>query len=839
MYTNAVGKALATSGSSAGTVANAGIGKTTYGTSKNEALYGTSSDTLAGGGGDDTYTLWSATTKVVESAGQGTDTVIANYWGAATLSANVENLVLGSAGSTAGTGNALDNTITAGKAGALLNGLGGNDVLIGGAGADIYEVAKGNGSDRIIGFEPGHDLVKLDGYGYTSFAQLMSHATQTGSDVSIQLSGSEKLLLSNVNLSQLHGYDFGFAMATPTVPAGDTLMDGTTRGYNANGWYVLNNAWGAAGLKAGTDYTVTSVFNKADMTSGVTFTWSAPSTTALAPAVIAYPDLSFGVPPNGAYASDPTDKAAVFPVKVSDLVSATMNYDVAFSGNTAGFNVAYDIWFTNKPNGNASAVSNEVMVWLHTGTSQPFGSLVGTYQDGDFSAKIYHQGTYTAIVADHDTPAGTLDLTNIIAKLEDMGIMHGSEYLAAVDLGAEVTGGTGQLTVNNLDLEVDSHTADGGTVEKTVTGSGTTVHTVKPQLVAQPVATAVTDAHGVAVGAETITAANGVTTARYVDTSGKLLHYDTSTTGADGTITMRHYDSAGTFTGSDVTRTIASGQTSTQHLDANGTLLGTEKIAVNANGTTVTADYSASGALIGSTSVSTDASGRVTTLHYDSAWKFTGEDARVTEANGTVSVQHYNASFGFTGQDSTVIGSDGSATTYHYDSKWSLTEIDVTRAASNGAVTTNSYDSSWHLLASDYHGSAQGDTITGQTYFSNTIEGGLGSDTLKGGLAADTFVFDTAIGTGDVDKIIGFTTSQDTIRLDQSVFAGLSAPGALDPSAFVNGTVAHDANDRILYDQATGNLFYDADGSGSAHAVLFATVQADHALTAANFQIVV
>jgi len=53
------------------------------------------------------------------------------------------------------------------------------------------------------------------------------------------------------------------------------------------------------------------------------------------------------------------------------------------------------------------------------------------------------------------------------------------------------------------------------------------------------------------------------------------------------------------------------------------------------------------------------------------------------------------------------------------------------------------------------------------------------------------------------------------------VFTTLGA-GALPAGALVMGSAATDASDRILYDAATGALFYDRDGTGAAAAVQFA-----------------
>ena len=51
-----------------------------------------------------------------------------------------------------------------------------------------------------------------------------------------------------------------------------------------------------------------------------------------------------------------------------------------------------------------------------------------------------------------------------------------------------------------------------------------------------------------------------------------------------------------------------------------------------------------------------------------------------------------------------------------------------------------------------------------------------------------------------------------------------------------NATV--DADDRILYDKATGALSYDADGSGAQAAVQFAVIDTKVALTGADFFVV-
>jgi Ca2+-binding RTX toxin-like protein len=115
------------------------------------------------------------------------------------------------------------------------------------------------------------------------------------------------------------------------------------------------------------------------------------------------------------------------------------------------------------------------------------------------------------------------------------------------------------------------------------------------------------------------------------------------------------------------------------------------------------------------------------------------------------------------------------------------------------------------------------------------IYGGTGKDQLTGGAGYDDFFFDTALSAStNVDKIIDFNPAQDSIKLDTSVFSGI-ATGKLAAGAFRVGTAAADSSDRIIYDSATGKIFYDADGSGAGVKVLFAQVTAGTTLTNADF----
>ena len=118
-----------------------------WGSSGNDSLdAGTGADTMAGGTGNDTYVVDAAGDVVTEALGEGTDTVQAGITYA--LGANLEALLL-TGTAHVGTGNELDNTLTASSGANTLMGLAGNDTLLGSTGNDSLD--GGTGADSMVG----------------------------------------------------------------------------------------------------------------------------------------------------------------------------------------------------------------------------------------------------------------------------------------------------------------------------------------------------------------------------------------------------------------------------------------------------------------------------------------------------------------------------------------------------------------------------------------------------------------------------------------------------------------------------------------------------------------
>jgi Ca2+-binding RTX toxin-like protein len=104
---------------------------------------------------------------------------------------------------------------------------------------------------------------------------------------------------------------------------------------------------------------------------------------------------------------------------------------------------------------------------------------------------------------------------------------------------------------------------------------------------------------------------------------------------------------------------------------------------------------------------------------------------------------------------------------------------------------------------------------------------------LIGYVGADTFAFTTLLGNGNVDTLFDFTAGTDKIGLSAGIFAAVGS--TLDAAEFVVEAAALSTDQRIVYDAGTGQLFYDADGSGKGAAILFAQGALGSTLSASDF----
>ncbi|NES00293.1 MAG: hypothetical protein F6J86_42005, partial [Symploca sp. SIO1B1] len=120
----------------------------------------------------------------------------------------------------------------------------------------------------------------------------------------------------------------------------------------------------------------------------------------------------------------------------------------------------------------------------------------------------------------------------------------------------------------------------------------------------------------------------------------------------------------------------------------------------------------------------------------------------------------------------------------------------------------------------DLHGSDGNDILLG----------GVGDDLLEGGTGADIFGFSSP--NQGIDTITDFNSTQgDLIQISANDFGGGLTIGTLDIDQFTIGSAATQASDRFIYNDTTGALFFDPDGTGALAQIQFAQLSGGVALT--------
>lgn len=140
------------------------------------------------------------------------------------------------------------------------------------------------------------------------------------------------------------------------------------------------------------------------------------------------------------------------------------------------------------------------------------------------------------------------------------------------------------------------------------------------------------------------------------------------------------------------------------------------------------------------------------------------------------------------------------------------------------------------VYADNIIGSNNSDLLFGYNG-NDLLTGGKGDDILYGGDGTDTFAFNNY--NQGIDTLVDFDTTDEVIQVSATGFGGSLAVGTLSAGKFTIGSSATAIAQRFIYDNITGALFFDQDGSaGAFNQVQFAQLSSGMSLKATHFVVV-
>jgi serralysin len=177
-----------------------------------------------------------------------------------------------------------------------------------------------------------------------------------------------------------------------------------------------------------------------------------------------------------------------------------------------------------------------------------------------------------------------------------------------------------------------------------------------------------------------------------------------------------------------------------------------------------------------------------------------------------------------TGDVANETGGDGTDTVYSSvtfnlgDPRDAIGDVENLRLTSKANVNAIG-----NALSNVLVGNAGANRLLGRSG-DDLLNGGAGHDVLAGGGGADLFDFSVAVNAANSDRISDFSHADDTIRLQNAAMRALGVEGTLSKYFFHKGAHAHDGNDHIIYNPASGDVFYDKDGTGAQAQVMLVTL---------------
>jgi hypothetical protein len=223
-------------------------------------------------------------------------------------------------------------------------------------------------------------------------------------------------------------------------------------------WLITNNTWGAGALQFGSDYTQTVTYDPDTTPGGLRFDFDWPAADTWR--VYGYPEIATGWNPWLEQGGD------ALTARVDNIRTLQVDYDVTLGGDSDSYNIAIDMWLTDRPNGDRGDITTEVLITLHEPLpGAPDDAPVYTDPGGFRGRLAVYEGLTSgrvtwdlvAIEALNSVPAGSIDLGALMRWLIGQGVVDASDHVGGFEFGAEVyavpQGSSGSVTVNALDFD--------------------------------------------------------------------------------------------------------------------------------------------------------------------------------------------------------------------------------------------------------------------------------------------------------------------------------------------------------------------------------------------------
>jgi hypothetical protein len=224
-----------------------------------------------------------------------------------------------------------------------------------------------------------------------------------------------------------------------------------------NRYRILNNPWNA---KASTGPYRQKIYVK-ELNGKPIFGWAWRWWDSKG-AVVSYPEIQIGDSPW----TGPVSADSGFPFRIGSK-SLKVDYDIDMHAS-GQYNLAFEFWTIGSPPARKDKIVHEVMIWVAVSRLGPAGNLVAKAPIAGHSFRVFAAGghgdasgnssntwTIISLLAEQPILHGPLDIGAIIDYLVQNRLLDKDLYVACLELGNEVSSGTGRTEVRNYDVHLE------------------------------------------------------------------------------------------------------------------------------------------------------------------------------------------------------------------------------------------------------------------------------------------------------------------------------------------------------------------------------------------------